>query len=76
MKDERLSKLEKAIEEAIAGVTLEITVRGEKKFTFSFDGQNQKAVEKLEKAFKGLTTEWESDYDAECDQTAIWFTVN
>lgn len=60
----------------VMGVQVEITIRGVKQFTVSFDGENKKAVAKLKKYFGVLVIfEEGSGYDEECDQTCIYFTA-
>lgn len=63
----------------IAGVQVEITVRGEKAFTFSWDGQDNGAAEKI-KAFFGFQMKFESFdndplYDEECDMCCMYATA-
>lgn len=61
----------------VMGVEVELTIRGERKFTISFEGRNDAAVKRL-KTYLGDTVEYESlgdDYDEECDMTCIFFTA-
>ena len=58
----------------ICGTKVEITVRDEREFTFSFDGQNESAVARLRKFF-GLQARLEVRYDAECDFTCVYASV-
>jgi hypothetical protein len=45
----------------IAGTQLEITIRGDKSFTLSFDGINKTASEKLINFFSGYTVSRDED---------------
>jgi hypothetical protein len=56
----------------VAGFSVEVTVRGERKFTFSFEGRNDLAVERIKKYFKGQSIR--VDYDEECDYTCLYAT--
>ena len=47
----------------VAGVLVEITIRGKKSFTFSFEGKNEVAAKKIQKYFAPVTLEY--DYDEE-----------
>lgn len=71
---ERHSNLEKALSE-IFGVTVEITMRGQRDFTVSFEGENAVVADKIKKYFESATKKIEVDYDKECDHTAIYFTA-
>jgi hypothetical protein len=73
-KEMHKEKIQKTISQ-VAGVNCELIIRGVQKFTIAFLGENTKAVESLQKYFSGQVKEWESDYDLECDQTCIWFSV-
>ncbi len=59
----------------LTGIDCEITIRGLRAFTISFNAECQSAVKTLRDYFGNNVKTWESDYDLECDQTAIWFTV-
>ena len=62
---------------ALLGVPVEITVRGPLAFTLSTEGDARVAMEKA-KAFlsaSGQATGWQVLYDAECDFTCAYFTV-
>ena len=58
----------------IAGIKCEITFRGEKQMTFSFDGRNDQALKNLENEFKAFALELEYGYDEECDMSCFWIT--
>ena len=72
--NERKQGLE-AILQTVAGVAVELTIRAEKAFTISFDGRNDEAVKKIFAYFAGNVKTIESDYDAECDMSCVWFTA-
>jgi hypothetical protein len=60
----------------VAGVAVEVTVRGLKAFTFSFDGEDKDAAYKIASYFFGTDSTFEdADYDAECNQTCIYMTI-
>lgn len=50
--------------ESICGIRPEITIRGEKAFTFSFDSVEREAAEKLARFFAGHQAS--IDHDDEC----------
>ncbi|RIQ79060.1 hypothetical protein D0837_17260 [Bordetella avium] len=56
----------------IAGRAVELTIRGEKSFTFSFDGRDDSASARLMDFFRSATAKVTSDYDAECDHTCVY----
>jgi hypothetical protein len=67
-----LNKLQSIIS-LVAGITIEITVRGEKQFTFSFEGKNEGAIDKIKGYFKnGFSWGAESGYYEECDLTCLY----
>lgn len=54
---------------------IEITIRGLRQFTFSFLGNDEKAVARVQ-AFLGATlSEFAVNYDEELDETFIYFSV-
>ena len=55
----------------VAGREIEITVRGLRAFTFSFDGRDDVASAKLA-AFFASEAKVVCEYDEECDQTCIF----
>jgi hypothetical protein len=57
---------------SISGQEIEITFRGEKSFTVSFDCQDSNAQTILVEYFKKAAKKVTSDYDEECEQTCIW----
>ena len=60
----------------VAGVSVEITIRGERKFTYSFDGDNESAVSALKNYFgtQGVFSS-DSGYDHECDHTCLYHNL-
>ena len=68
---ERLTNLANMLS-IIANREIEITVRGEKEFTFSFDGEDKNAIKFLKRYFKNTWTKWTNDFDAECDMTCCY----
>ena len=57
----------------VAGVLVEITIRGKKSSTFSFEGKNEVAAKKIQKYFAPVTLEY--DYDEECDLTCLYMNL-
>lgn len=57
----------------VAGVPVEITIRGEKSFTFSFEGKNEVAAKKIQEYFNPVALDY--DYDAECDLTCLYMNI-
>jgi hypothetical protein len=74
MKNEKLNKLENQLSK-ITGENVEITIRGEKSFTFSFETKNETAANKIIRFFKSACKSIISNYDIECDQTCIYMEV-
>ena len=68
------SELEKQISK-VAETEVEITIRGEKSFTFSYEGENQKAENGIKAFFKNAVNSLICDYDEECDYTCIYVEV-
>ena len=57
--------------EQIAGRSMEFTVRGDRSFTFSFEGRDDAAVSKVVEFFAD-GAKVHADYDEDCDQTCIF----
>lgn len=57
----------------VAGVPVEITIRGEKSFTFSFEGKNEVAAKKIQEYFYPVVLDY--DYDEECDLTCLYMNI-
>ena len=64
----------KSVISQIVGIAVDFTVRGQKSFTFHFEGQNEKAMQRIAKYF-GNTAEIELDYDLECDYSCVFVEV-
>jgi len=57
----------------VAGLPVGIAIRGEKNFTYYFDGENKAAYDSILKYFDGIGTIHElSGYEAEFDVTSIF----
>lgn len=56
----------------VAGRAVELTIRGDRNFTFSFDGRDDAAQNRLVSFFADAAKRVSSDYDAECDHTCIY----
>lgn len=57
----------------VAGVPVEITIRGKKSFTFSFEGKNEVAAKKIQEYFNHVALDY--DYDEECDLTCLYMNI-
>ena len=57
--------------EQVAGRSMEFTIRGDRNFTFSFEGRDDAAVSKVVEFFAAWANV-SADYDEECDQTCIF----
>lgn len=57
----------------VAGLPVEITVRGKRSFTFSFEGKNEIAAKKIQQYFAPVALEY--DYDEECDLTCLYMNL-
>lgn len=64
------AKLETTLS-AVAGYPVEITIRGERAFTFSFDAIDPRAGQKLA-AFMGATAKTSIATDAELEMTFVY----
>jgi len=70
--EQKMSVLEAHLSQ-IAGVPIEITIRDDRKFTYSFDGKNEAAYNRLLKYSKGSGTIGKySGYDEDCDMTSVF----
>lgn len=69
---ERKAALENQLTQ-IADVPVEVTIRGLRQFTFSFETVNESAVAAIERFF-GQHAKFEVEYDDECG-TFIYATV-
>ena len=43
----------------VAGIPVEITVRGKRSFTFSFEGKNETAAKKIQQYFAPVSLEYD-----------------
>jgi hypothetical protein len=75
MKNAQLTALEATLS-AVAGCDVEITIRAEKQFTVSAEGNQTSAFEKVVAYFGKLATFQPFEYDAEIDFTCAYFAVN
>ena len=57
----------------VAGIPVEITVRGKRSFTFSFEGKNETAAKKIQQYFAPVSLEY--DYEEECDLTCLYMNL-
>ena len=70
-----ISRLE-SILSMVAGVKVEIVIRGHKQFTYAFEGNNVTAEDKVKKYFAAQGEfSTESGYDEECDYTCLYHNV-
>ena len=69
----RLSRLQNFLS-VVTGKAVDITIRGEKSFTFSFEGQSRNALNNLVNYFFGQG-EIKSGYDKECDMSFLYLEV-
>ena len=69
-----MSKVESELSQ-IAGRPVEVTVRGEKSFTFSWAGQCAKAEKAVYAFFFGAFAKIEKNYDEELDETFVWLEL-
>lgn len=56
----------------VAGIAVDFTIRGEKSFTFHFEGQNHDAMNRVIKYFRSSNAQVEAEYDVECDYTMVF----
>lgn len=71
---DRLIKLQNMLSK-FAGVNIEVTIRGERSFTFSFEGQNETALQKIVSYLKKGSDRITYLYDSESDLSAIYLEV-
>ena len=57
----------------VVGFPVEITIRGKRSFTFSFEGKNETAAKKIQQYFAPVLLEY--DYDEECDLTCLYMNL-
>lgn len=56
----------------VAGIAVDFTIRGEKSFTFHFEGKNERAMNRIANYFISGNASVQSEYDAEIDYTCIF----
>ena len=56
----------------VAGIAVDFTIRGEKSFTFHFEGKNERAMNRLANYFNSGNASVQSEYAAEIDYTCIF----
>lgn len=59
----------------IAGINVELCVRGERSFTFYFYGCNNYAMNAIVKFFSNDAKSVKADYDQDCDMTCVYLEV-
>jgi len=59
----------------ICGQRIEITIRGFRQFTFSFEGDHPEAVQRMRDYLEGYLESALSEYDRECDYTVLYITI-
>ena len=59
----------------VCGRKVEITIRGLRAFTFSFEGNHPEAVDKIRDYFKEFSDSCLVDYDRERDYTCVYITI-
>jgi hypothetical protein len=60
----------------VAGAPVELTIRGDRKFTVSAEGNHVKGFEKIVAYFGKLVTFQPFEYDEEIDFTCAYFDAN
>lgn len=55
----------------VAGRNVELTVRGERAFTLSYDGRDDAAAARLVGFFESVAA-CRADYDEDCDHTCVY----
>ncbi len=59
----------------ISGINVDITIRGKREFTFSYEGENKTAMQKIVNFFKNEVKSITATYEADIDYTCIFLTV-
>lgn len=70
--NERKAKIENELAK-VAGFQVEITVRGDREFTVSADGNRDWSA--VVRYFAGWLKDKRTAYDAECDFSCLYFSV-
>lgn len=71
MKNAKINAVKEFISQ-YAGIMVDMSIRGERSFTFHFEGENQNAMVKIAKYFISGNAQVEYLYDAEIDSTMIF----
>ena len=71
MKTTKTNMLKQVISQ-VAGIAVDFTIRGEKSFTFHFEGKNERAMNKIANYFLSANVQVTSEYDLEIDYTCIF----
>jgi hypothetical protein len=71
----RLQELETKLS-VIFGVNVEITIRSEKAFTITFDGENELAAKRISSYLAAGSQVTEYGYDPGSEATFIYFSAN
>jgi len=71
MNTARINTLTKIISQ-IAGIKVDLTIRGEKSFTFHFEGENKRAMNKISNYFSSANVGIQAEYHADVDYTCIF----
>lgn len=56
----------------LAGIPVDFTIRGENKFTFHYEGKNEKAMNKLINYFSKANVKIETEYDVELNYSCLF----
>lgn len=59
----------------LAGVPVELTIRGKKEFTFSFEGKDDTAMQIILNYFKGAAKSIKAEYHKDIDYTVIFLNA-
>jgi hypothetical protein len=70
MNTAKIQLVQKVISQ-VAGINVELTIRGLREFTFHYEGKNDLAMKRICNYFKG-TAKIECEYDIECDYSCVF----
>ena len=71
MKTTKTNMLKQVISQ-VAGIEVDFTIRGEKSFTFHFEGKNERAMNKIVNYFLSANVQVTPEYDLEIDYTCVF----
>lgn len=71
MNTTRINTVTKIISQ-IAGIEVGLTIRGEKSFTFHFEGENKRAMNKISNYFSSANVAIQAEYHSDVDYTCIF----